>query len=164
METTYSIFQYLQIPLKFLPLCKNSQTILSGTYKSFICCVNNNRGNRNRLWKLTLRLRGRQGRCATGSYPSLAQVTSLSAFARMGHLPQVFSFQALHRGLEQQRAQEGERRWVPGHHLRQGRGGLRPLHPHQHLRVRGLQNCPENHWLTRHSLIDSIQYSYINNK
>ena len=64
-------------------------------------------------------------------------------------------------GLEQQRAQEGQRR-VPGHHLRQGRGGLRPLHTHRHLRVRGLQNCPENHWLTRHLFIDSIQYSCIN--
>ena len=63
METTYSIFPYLQIPLKCLPLCNNLQTIFSGTYKSFICCVNNNGEIRNRLWKLTLRLRGRQGRC-----------------------------------------------------------------------------------------------------
>ena len=63
LETTYSIFPYSQIPLKFLPLCNNSQTIFSGTYKSFICCVNNNGGSRNCLWKLTLRLRSCKGRC-----------------------------------------------------------------------------------------------------
>ena len=63
METIHSIFPYLQIPLKFFPLCNNLPTIFSGTYKSFICCVNNNGGSRNCLWKLTLRLRDRQGRC-----------------------------------------------------------------------------------------------------
>ena len=58
-----SFFMLLQIPLKYLQLCKNSPTIFSGTYKSLICCVNNMAGSWNRLWKLTLRLRGRQGRC-----------------------------------------------------------------------------------------------------
>ena len=47
----------------YLPLCNNLQTIFTGTYKSFIFCVNNNGGSRNCLWKLTLRLRDRQGRC-----------------------------------------------------------------------------------------------------
>ena len=58
-----SFLMLLQIPLKYLQLCKNSPTIFSGTYKSLICCVKNMDGSWNRLWKLTLRLRGRQGRC-----------------------------------------------------------------------------------------------------
>ena len=58
-----SFLMLLQIPLKYLQLCKNLPTIFSGTYKSYICCVNNDGGSRNCLCKLTLRLRGRQGRC-----------------------------------------------------------------------------------------------------
>ena len=59
-----SFLMLLQIPLKYLQLFKNSPTIFSGTYKSFICCVNYMAESWNRLWKLPLRLRGRQGRCA----------------------------------------------------------------------------------------------------
>ena len=53
----------LQIPLKFWQMCKNSLAIISGTPKFFIRHVNNAGGRWNCLWSLTLRLKGRQGRC-----------------------------------------------------------------------------------------------------
>ena len=76
-----SFLMLLQIPLKYLQLCKNSPTIFSGTYKSFICCVNNNGGSKNRLWKLTLRLRGLQGRCGStlASDPNTRRVETTSS-------------------------------------------------------------------------------------
>ena len=53
----------LQIPLKFWHLCKNFPAKISGTPQFLIRRVNNAGGWWNRLWALTLRLRGRQGRC-----------------------------------------------------------------------------------------------------
>ena len=62
-------------------LCKNLPTIFSGTYKSYICCVNNDGGSRNCLCKLTLRLKGRQGRCGLILYlyfPIVSNIIVLS--------------------------------------------------------------------------------------
>ena len=53
----------LQTPLKFWQLCKNSPAKISGTPQFFIAHVNNAGGRWNCLWSLTLRLKGRQGRC-----------------------------------------------------------------------------------------------------
>ena len=57
----HSTLSFLQIPLKFCPLCNNSQAIISGT-PHFIRHVNNAGGKWNCLWRLILRLTGRQGR------------------------------------------------------------------------------------------------------
>ena len=53
----------LQTPLKFWQMCKNSLAIISGTHQIFIGHVNNAGGRWNRVWALTLRLTGHQGRC-----------------------------------------------------------------------------------------------------
>ena len=53
----------LQTPLKFWQMCKNSPAKISGTPQFFIRHVNNAWGRWNRLWTLTSRLTGRQGRC-----------------------------------------------------------------------------------------------------
>ena len=65
----HSTLSFLQIPLKFCPLCNNSLAIISGTPQFFIRHVNNTRGKWNCLWTLTSRLTGRQGRCDLSLIP-----------------------------------------------------------------------------------------------
>ena len=58
-----SFLMLLQTPLKFWQMCKNSPVKISGTLQFFIRHVNNAGGKWNCLWRLILRLTGRQGRC-----------------------------------------------------------------------------------------------------
>ena len=60
----HSTLSFLQIPLKFCPLCNNSQAIISGTPQFLIRHVNNTGGRWNCLWSLTSRLTGCQAWCA----------------------------------------------------------------------------------------------------
>ena len=66
-----SFLMLYQIPLEFCPLCNNSPAIISGTPQFFIRHVNNAGGKWNCLWRLILRLTGRQGRCEGGLRPRL---------------------------------------------------------------------------------------------
>ena len=66
----HSTLSFVQIPLKFCPLCNNFPAIISGTPQFFIRRVNNTWGRWNCLRWLTLRLTGRQAWCAMVScYP-----------------------------------------------------------------------------------------------
>ena len=60
----HSTLSFLQIPLKFCPLCNNSPAIISGTPQFFIRRVNNTWGRWNCLRWLTSRLTGCQPWCA----------------------------------------------------------------------------------------------------
>ena len=76
----HSTLSFLQIPLKFCPLCNNSQAIISGTPQFFIRRVNNTRGRWNGLWWLTSRLTGRQAWCELSFkllVRSVAQITKI---------------------------------------------------------------------------------------
>ena len=151
-----SFLMLLQIPLKYLQLFKNSPTIFSGTYKSFICCVNYMAESWNRLWKLPLRLRGRQGRCeqipltdglVDGTDAPLrdpggrAVLLPQAEEGGAGHWPPLHALPqrevVLRRGRCQQE-QGGHRQ----RELRQGRGH------HQVLsRTEDIQHIPTTDWL-----------------
>ena len=69
----------LQTPLKYWQMCKNSLAKISGTPQFFIGHVNNAGGRGNRLWALTSRLTGCQGRCdSTVQYSTVQLVKQLS--------------------------------------------------------------------------------------
>ena len=59
----HSTLSFLQIPLKFFPLCNNSLAIISGTPQFLIRHVNYAVGRWNCLWWLTSRLTGCQAWC-----------------------------------------------------------------------------------------------------